>query len=81
MATFKSSSIAEKWESLGVLELRTAFSRDQAKKVYVQHLIAKDGPTLFKMLEVIVYDVIMHTPCPLIPSCRQEHMCMFVEML
>ena len=45
-------AVAEKWESLGVLELRTAFSRDQAKKIYVQHLIAKDGSMLFQMLEV-----------------------------
>ncbi len=39
-----------------MLQVRAAFSRDQAQKVYVQHLIAKDGKKLWEVnaLDVLV---------------------------
>ena len=44
--------ISEKWASDGVLGLRTAFSRDQARKVYVQDLVAEDAKTIWNLLQV-----------------------------
>ena len=43
----------EQWSNEGVLELRTAFSRDQTHKIYVQDLIVEDAKHLWKLLEVI----------------------------
>lgn len=43
----------EQWVNDGVLELRTAFSRDQPKKVYVQDLIMEDAKYLWNLLQVI----------------------------
>jgi len=40
----------ESWQNQGQLILRTAFSRDSAKKVYVQHLIEEDGATIASQL-------------------------------
>ena len=40
----------EAWEGGGHLELRLAFSRDQPQKVYVQHLIERDGADLWRLL-------------------------------
>ena len=37
--------------SEGTLELHIAFSRDQPKKVYVQHLLAECGESIWKLLE------------------------------
>lgn len=45
----------EKWVSDGVLELRTAFSRDQPQKVYVQDLIVEDAKSLWNLLQVIFH--------------------------
>lgn len=42
----------EMWESGGHLELRLAFSRDHSQKVYVQHLIRRDGADLWRLLSV-----------------------------
>ena len=44
----------EQWVSDGVLELRTAFSRDQPQKVYVQDLIVEDAKYLWNLLQVIL---------------------------
>eukprot|EP00731_Ephydatia_muelleri_P028222 Em0019g1095a len=41
----------ESWSAAGKIVLRTAFSRDQAKKVYVQDLIIGDGATLWQLIE------------------------------
>ena len=43
---------SEQWVQEGALELRTAFSRDQAKKIYVQDLIMEDAGTIWKLLQV-----------------------------
>jgi NADPH-ferrihemoprotein reductase len=43
---------AEAWGAKGVINLRTAFSRDQAAKVYVQHLIAQDSKMIWDLLQV-----------------------------
>jgi len=40
----------ESYVSEGVLEIHTAFSRDQARKVYVQHKIVDAGATVAKYL-------------------------------
>jgi len=40
----------ESYVKEGVLEIHTAFSRDQARKVYVQHKIVEAGPTVAKYL-------------------------------
>ena len=42
----------EQWVSDGMLELRTAFSRDQPNKLYVQDLISEDGEQLWQLIEV-----------------------------
>ena len=47
------SSYTEKWVSDGVLHLRTAFSRDQPEKVYVQHLIRDDSKWLWKLIHQV----------------------------
>ena len=41
----------KEYEASGLCKLRLAFSRDQADKVYVQHLLAKDGALVWDMLE------------------------------
>eukprot|EP01088_Endostelium_zonatum_P017268 TRINITY_DN5004_c0_g1_i1.p1 TRINITY_DN5004_c0_g1~~TRINITY_DN5004_c0_g1_i1.p1 ORF type:complete len:675 (-),score=177.69 TRINITY_DN5004_c0_g1_i1:52-2076(-) len=44
----------KEWEKLaeeGRLKLRTAFSRDQAEKVYVQHRIKEDGKDLWELID------------------------------
>ena len=40
----------KKYEKDGVLALRTAFSRDQAAKIYVQHLLEEDGAVVFDLM-------------------------------
>lgn len=39
----------EKYEKLGVLHMRTAFSRDQARKIYVQHRIVESAEDVFRL--------------------------------
>ena len=46
--------ITEQWNNEGVLELRTAFSRDQNCKVYVQDLIIEDAKHIWNLLQVII---------------------------
>mmetsp|Transcript_55477 Transcript_55477/g.135929 ORF Transcript_55477/g.135929 Transcript_55477/m.135929 type:complete len:1940 (-) Transcript_55477:267-6086(-) len=41
----------EKYEAMGVLHMRTAFSRDQARKIYVQHRITESAHDVFRMME------------------------------
>lgn len=41
----------EKLGGEGKIKLRTAFSRDQERKVYVQHRIAEDKDAIWSMLE------------------------------
>lgn len=41
----------EKLDGEGKIKLRTAFSRDQERKVYVQHRIAEDKDAIWSMLE------------------------------
>jgi len=41
----------EKYEKMGVLHMRTAFSRDQARKIYVQHRITEAADDVFRMME------------------------------
>ena len=45
------TSYSEEWSSKGNLVLRTAFSRDQPTKHYVQHLIMEDSDALWELLE------------------------------
>jgi sulfite reductase alpha subunit-like flavoprotein len=40
----------EKYEKMGVLTMHTAFSRDQARKIYVQNRITEDYQTVYKQL-------------------------------
>ena len=49
--------VAENLSSEGLLELRTAFSRDQSEKVYVQDLIKNDGRLLWGLMEVSTHTV------------------------
>lgn len=41
----------EKYEKMGVLHMRTAFSRDQARKIYVQHRITENAEDIYRMME------------------------------
>jgi len=41
----------EKYEAMGVLHMRTAFSRDQARKIYVQHRITENAEDVYRMME------------------------------
>ena len=43
---------SELWTQAGHLELRTAFSRDQAHKVYVQDLLRSDASAIWRLLDV-----------------------------
>lgn len=47
----------ERWSNEGVLELRTAFSRDQDCKIYVQDLILEDARHIWNLLQVIETDI------------------------
>ena len=40
----------EKWACNGVITLRTAFSRDQPQKVYVQHLLEEDSKLIWDLV-------------------------------
>lgn len=40
----------KRWESENLIKLFPAFSRDQEDKIYVQHLIEKEGDLLKKLL-------------------------------
>ncbi|XP_017079507.2 NADPH--cytochrome P450 reductase [Drosophila eugracilis] len=40
----------EEWVKKGTLTLKAAFSRDQAKKVYVQHLLEQDADLIWKVI-------------------------------
>src|SRR6218665_2716917 len=42
--------LAENWVNIGKLELRTAFSRDQPHKIYVQDLIREDRVKIWDLL-------------------------------
>jgi len=44
--------LTESWVQAGQLELRTAFSRDQAHKIYVQDLLRSDASALWRLLDV-----------------------------
>lgn len=41
----------KRWQKLGMLRLDTAFSRDQPHKIYVQHLLEKNGKEIYQWLE------------------------------
>ncbi|KAK3085071.1 hypothetical protein FSP39_023835 [Pinctada imbricata] len=48
----------ETWHRKGIIQLRTAFSRDQDRKVYVQDLLLEDGNKLWHLIyqnEGIIY--------------------------
>ena len=51
----------EKYEKLGVLHMRTAFSRDQARKIYVQHRIVENADDIFRSenLPSLVYSMFL----------------------
>lgn len=36
---------------MGVLHMRTAFSRDQARKIYVQHRIVENAADVYRMMD------------------------------
>lgn len=40
----------EEWVKKGTLNLKAAFSRDQGKKVYVQHLLEQDADLIWKVI-------------------------------
>jgi len=40
----------EEWVKKGTLNLRAAFSRDQSKKVYVQHLLEQDADLIWNVI-------------------------------
>ena len=40
----------DKYAAMGVLTMHTAFSRDQARKIYVQHRITENHASVYKML-------------------------------
>ncbi|KAH8334616.1 NADPH--cytochrome P450 reductase [Drosophila kikkawai] len=40
----------EEWVKKGTLNLKAAFSRDQAKKIYVQHLLEQDADLIWKVI-------------------------------
>lgn len=40
----------EEWAKKGTLTLKTAFSRDQEKKIYVQHLLEKDADLIWDVI-------------------------------
>ncbi|XP_016991299.1 NADPH--cytochrome P450 reductase [Drosophila rhopaloa] len=40
----------EEWVTKGTLNLKAAFSRDQAKKIYVQHLLEQDADLIWKVI-------------------------------
>jgi sulfite reductase (NADPH) flavoprotein alpha-component len=40
------------WQNRDVVDLVTAFSRDQADKIYVQHRMRQQGPLLFQRMEL-----------------------------
>lgn len=40
----------QSYEAIGVLKMHTAFSRDQARKIYVQHRIAEDYKQVYEYL-------------------------------
>eukprot|EP01087_Luapelamoeba_hula_P014584 TRINITY_DN429_c0_g1_i1.p1 TRINITY_DN429_c0_g1~~TRINITY_DN429_c0_g1_i1.p1 ORF type:complete len:673 (+),score=162.12 TRINITY_DN429_c0_g1_i1:70-2088(+) len=41
----------ETWEKDGKVQLRTAFSREQAEKVYVQHRLLEDAANIWRLME------------------------------
>jgi len=45
----------ERWEAAGQLKLVTAFSRDQAEKIYVQHRLQAYGDALVRVVEAGAY--------------------------
>jgi hypothetical protein len=45
--------IVEKWQESAVLHLRTAFSRDQIEKIYVQDLLLEDGILIWNLVEKV----------------------------
>lgn len=48
--TICSALLTEHWENKGVLKLRTAFSRDQSHKIYVQDLLLADADSIWSLL-------------------------------
>lgn len=45
--------IVEKWNEAAVLQLRTAFSRDQKEKIYVQDLLLEDGILIWNLVNKV----------------------------
>ena len=52
LRTIASMCLSERWVQEDQLELRTAFSRDQAHKIYVQDLLRADSGALWRLLDV-----------------------------